>query len=388
MEQIHIIALVLIVVIFILTFGIFKIFRRRHVDQNEAQIEYIAGLNYLVDGEYEKALEHLRKTVRINTELVDAYIKIGDILRIQGFAEKAIKIHRDLLIRPELGNNRRISILMSLARDYYQNKNYLQAVTTLEEILSIDRQNEASKELLLLIYEDMEDWHKAYDLLKKSGKQLREDKERILACYKIEEGLKFTRINKEHDARLCFREAIKLDKNCSGAYLELAHSYIREHRLKDALTALNHLMQNNTHDAALAFERMKEVLFDLGQFGDLEKLYIELIKSKPEVMEAHVGLAEIMEKKGEYLKAIEVCQSALQIDPERLELKLMLIRLKSKLGLTEDAVEIAQKLAEGIVQEHHDYICTKCGYKSVTYFWHCPECKAWNSTKRVKIAYR
>ncbi|HPG39864.1 MAG TPA: tetratricopeptide repeat protein [bacterium] len=388
MEQIHIIALVLIVVIFLLTAGIFRVFRRRQVDQNEAQIEYIAGLNNLIDGDYEKALDHLRKTVRINTELVDAYIKIGDILRIQGYADKAVKIHRDLLIRHELGNARRISILMSLAKDYHKNKNYLQAVTTLEEVLSIDRQNEASKELLQLVYEDMEDWRKAYDLLKKSNKQDKEHKARILACFKLEEGLKLTKINKEHDARLCFREAMKLDKTCSGAYLELAHSYIREHRLKDALTALKQLMQNNPKDSALAFERMKDVLFDLGQFGDLEKLYIELIKSNPEVMEAHLGLAELSEKKGEYLKAIEICQSALVTDPDRLELKLMLIRLKSKLGLTDDAVEMAQKLAEGIMQEHHDYICTGCGYKSVSYFWHCPECKAWNSTKRVKIAYR
>jgi len=387
MEQIHIIALTLIAVILVLTILFFRFFRSRQGSIGEAQTEYIAGLNNLIDGQYEKALEHLRKTVRLDTELIDAYIKIGDILRNQGYPDKAIKVHQDLLVRRDLANQKRTAILKSLAQDYKVNKNFHQAVTACEQILEIDRQNIWCKDFLLSVYEEMEDWHNAFDLLKKNNTIPKQQKASILACYKIEEGLNLTKVQKEHDARLCYREAIKYDKKSSAAYLELAHSYMREKRLKDALIALKQLVQNNPDNAELAFTQLKEVLFDLGQFGDLEKMYLELIKSNPDVIEAHLGLAEMFEKKGEYLKAVDICKSAMEIDPQRLDIKLMLIRLKSKLGMNEDAVDIAKKLAEEIVEDHHNYICENCGYHDNIYFWHCPQCKAWNSTKRVKIAY-
>jgi lipopolysaccharide biosynthesis regulator YciM len=388
MEQIHIIALSLIAVILVLVIIFFRFFiRRSQKSSSEAQIEYIAGLNYLIDGQNEKALEHLRKSVRLDTELIDAYIKIGDILRSEGYAEKAIKVHRDLLVRRDLLHLKRTAILKSLARDYKANKDFHQAVTTCEQILELDRHDANSKDFLLSVYEEMKDWRNAFDLLKKNSTISKSKKASTLACYKVEEGLALTKLKKEHEARLCYREAIKFDKKCSAAFLELAHSYIREKRLKDALTALKQLVQNNPDNAELAFTRLKEVLFDLGQFGNLEKMYLELINSNPKVIEAHLGLAEMFEKKGEYLKAVDICKSAMEIDPHRLDIKLMLVRLKSTLGMNEDAVNIARKLAEEIVEDHHNYICEKCGFHDHVYFWHCPQCKAWNSTKRVKSAY-
>jgi len=387
MELIHIIALCLIAVIFILVIVFFRFFRRRQKCADESQIEYIAGLNYLIDGQNEKALEHLRKSVRLDTELIDAYIKIGDILRNQSYAEKAIKVHRDLLVRRELNNSKRTAILKSLAQDYKDNKDFRQAVMTCEQVLEINRHDANCKDFLLSVYEEMKDWRNAFDILKKNNSIPKAKKASTLACYKIEEGLALTKLKKEHEARLCYREAIKFDKKCSAAFLELAHSYIRDKRLKDALTALKQLVQNNPDNVELAFTRLKEVLFDLGQFGDLEKMYLELIKTNPEVVEARLGLAEMFEKKGEYLKAVDICNSAIKTEPQRLDIKLMLIRLKSKLGMNEDAVNIARKLAEEIVEDHHNYICEKCGFHDNVYFWHCPQCKAWNSTKRVKSAY-
>ncbi len=44
-------------------------------------VEYTTALNYLIIGEKKKALEKLREAVRLNTGNIDAYIKIGDVLR-------------------------------------------------------------------------------------------------------------------------------------------------------------------------------------------------------------------------------------------------------------------------------------------------------------------
>ncbi len=386
MEVIHIVALSLIVFILALGFIIIKI-KRKMSPLNQAHLEYIAGLNHMINGENDKALEHLRKTVRLNTDLIDAYIKIGDILRVQGHADQAVKVHRDLLVREELSDHKRIAIYKSLALDYQQLGSYSQAVDACEQVLSMNKNSQWTKDMLLSVYEEMGDWRNAFALFKKSDKNSKDNKNRILACYKVEEGLSLAALKKEHEARLCFREAIKLDKACAGGYQELADSYIREDRLKDALAALKQLIQRAPEQAYLAFSRLKHVLFDMGQFSEIERLYVDLMKTNPDVIEAYIGLSDLLEKKGELLQAIDVCKKAMEKDDSRLELKIMLIRLRSKLGMKDQAANLAEKLAQEIVADHHNFVCAECNYQSNDYFWHCPECRAWNSAKRVKIAY-
>ena len=386
MEPVHIIALSLIVLILILSFFLIK-FRRKTSPVNQAHLEYIAGLNHMINNEYDKALEHLRKTVRLNTDLLDAYIKIGDILRHQGNPDQAVKIHRDLLVRENMSNHIRTSVLESLVLDYRAANSWPQAVHTCEQILDMQKTSPWATTMLQEIYEDMGDWRNAFQHLKRTSPLSKSAKNTQLANYKVKESLGLINLGKEHEARLCCREAIKLDKCNVGAYLELADSYIREKRLKDALIALRQLIQANPDRASLAFTRLKNVLFDLGQYSEIEKMYVELMKTNPDVIEAYIGLAELLEKKGEYLKAVDICKNALDKDPNRIELNLLLIRLRSKLGMKEQAINLAENLAKTIAAEHHNYMCTECKYESDDYFWHCPKCKAWNSAKRMKIAY-
>ncbi len=371
---IGILAIVLILVLWV--------FRKRKAVTGEARTEYIAGLNFLLSDEKDKALEKLRSTVRMDTEFIDAYIKIGDILRSQGAADGAIKIHRDLLVRPTLSDAQRIAVNKALAKDYQAAQNYHQALQACDYILDVEHGNAWAKDLQLSIFEEMGDWQSAYNAVRKNNKLPKEEKNTRLACYKVEQGRQSAELNHEHDARTHYREAIKLSPDCVQGYLELADSYMREKRASDALDALKTLIRKNPNFSGLAFARLKHVLFELGQFGEIEEVYRDLLKSNPLVVEAQLGLAEIYEKKGEIRHAVEVCSKVLSYEPDRVDVKLMLVRLQSKLGRDEKAAEIAADLAEQLLKDRSSYVCHVCHYTDQEYFWHCPQCNSWNTATR------
>ncbi len=381
MDNIQLVALVGVVTA-VLIFLFAVVFRRKGGQKGEAQLNYIAGLNYIIAGEKDKALEKLQATVRLDTDFVDAYVKIGDILRQSGAPDKALKIHRDLAVRPVLPDDQRIGVMKALAQDYQALRQWQQALSACENILSTDRRNQWALDMQLSLYEEMEDWQAAHDIIRKNNRYSKQEKSPRLAAYKVEQGLQNIRAKREHDGRVCFREAIKEDPACIPGFLELADSYIREERSKDALEVLDDFIKRNPRFADLAFARLKQVLYDLGQFAVMEQIYLELEKDHPAVVAGLLGLADIYEKKGELNRAIETCNRALAIDPNRLDAKLMLVRLQSKMGREEAAADMASELANAMLATSNRFICQECRHETVDYFWRCPSCKAWNSAKR------
>jgi lipopolysaccharide biosynthesis regulator YciM len=369
---------VIVVVLFV--FIVWVVVRQRgKAKPNLAQKHYIDGLNLLIDGHLDPALEKLRKTVQMDTGFINAYIKIADIYRRKGEPDKAIKICRDLLIRPNLTEEQRHDILKSLAEDYIADQKWQQALVVINQLLNLNSHDHQTRQQKVIVLEQMGDWQGAFDIVRKESDLDKEEKKYRLAAYKYEQGLQLVKEQKEHDARVRFRDAIKEVSTFVPAYLEIADSYIRQDRSQDALSILKKYIKVNPNLSNLAFSRLKQVLFEMGKFGDIEQVYAELARENPQVVEGHLGLAEIYEKKGELLKAVDACKRALQADPGRVEAKLFLVRLYGKLGRDEAASDLAGELATQIISRQKHFECKMCGHLTDNYFYRCPHCRAWNS---------
>ena len=81
---------------------------------------YTKALNAIIQGDKKIALKHLKDVVKQDTNHIDAYLQLGNILREEGNIEAAVKIHRSLTMRPNLQKEALRQIHKSLALDYHK----------------------------------------------------------------------------------------------------------------------------------------------------------------------------------------------------------------------------------------------------------------------------
>lgn len=367
----------IVIIIFLVTiFFILKAPKKK----KDAAAEYTSALNYLIIGDKNQALEKLRESVRLNTNNIDAYIKIGDILRDQGSGERAIKIHRGLTVRRNLTSGQKIEILKSLIKDYQAIEKYDRAIFVCKKLLELTHNEVWNQEILLQLYELSGDWDKAFDVRKKIQKAKGEKDSQLLALYKVESGLKCIDDGRERDGRIKFREAIKLDKKCPPAYLYLSDSYIRENRYDDALTELKKFSSQAPEKAYLGFARIKDILYHEGIFGEVENIFESLFLNSPDNDAIRFSLADIYERKGELEKAIDLCKEALERNPESRQARCYLAKFLAGNGRNDEALHYALDLIENFLTKEEDrYTCDTCGFETSEPKWHCPQCNEWNT---------
>src|SRR4030065_2309470 len=74
--------------------------------QKISQEIFIEGLLALASGDEKLAYQKFRSVVVQDTENVEAYLLLGDLLRKKGKPEKALQIHKELGMRPSLSEGK------------------------------------------------------------------------------------------------------------------------------------------------------------------------------------------------------------------------------------------------------------------------------------------
>ena len=341
---------------------------------------FTQALTLMLSGEDRKALEILRVVVKEDSDNIEAYILYGDILRKLGHYKHAAKIHRELTIRDKIKANVRINVLRSLLLDYIEGRMFALALACSDDLLSLSKDDLWTLQNRLEALEALGDWKKSAEISKKiqnlSGVQ---DKEQ-LSLYKVMEGRQILdQGGREHDARLKFHEAVKIDDKLAMPYLEMADSYLRDGRTEDALKGWKQLFAKNPHHAYLAFDQLENTLFDLDRFAELETIYRKLISESPDNSRAVAGLAKFLHRKGETGEAVKLCQEGLEHRPESLWLRRNLFRFLALEGRLEEAAEIGLEVLKMVTLEKEEFACGKCGQVAEKPLWRCPECQSWKS---------
>ena len=375
MTSSHLLIGILIISVIFWTF----LLKRRKRNRFKTKDTYVHGLHMLLDGKYNEALEKLKKTVKMDTENIMAYITLGDIFRKKGFPIRAAKIHRNLLVRGDISNSEINTVLHHLVLDYRVSNMLDKAIEMADRLVQRNKKNVENQKLLLSLYEEKGDWDKAFFYRQSINKWLKKRDQTILALYKVQSGLQFIQNGAEREGRIRFREAIKFDKKCIPAYLHWGESYRREGRNEDAFNVWREFTQNNTDWAHLAFKPLKDVLFDLGRYSEIHEIYQQVIHKKPRNPYVYINLAELYKKQGKLDQAINLCRKVLENHPYAPRARYVLAHTLKQKGEESAALEDALIGLSREAEKKSSYSCSHCGYKSDDPLWHCPDCLQWNT---------
>jgi len=104
-----------------------------------AESRYVEALSALLAGDEEKALADLRQTVQAEQSNIDAYLRLGNLLRKRGAVNRALRIHRDLdvgtFFRRKLTAAEKFRIREAIADDLLAARRPDEALATLDELL-------------------------------------------------------------------------------------------------------------------------------------------------------------------------------------------------------------------------------------------------------------
>ena len=300
----------------------------------------------------------------------------GDIMRELGHNVQAAKIHRELTVRDIRSPEIRTRILRSLITDYFAARQYQAAFPYIDKLLEINRNDHWALTKRLELYEAIGDWRNAFEAERKLQSVTKVRDNEKLALLKVQEGHKIVvEGGKEHDARLQYRAAIKLDPKNAPAYLALADSYIQDNRPQDALKEWSNFFDANPRLAHLAFDRMEETVFELGRFQEVERIYRKLVRENPDNARAVVALARFLYRKGETEEAIQVCEEGLEHSPNSIWIRRNLFRFLAEEGKHERAVNLGLEILDLVMKEREAFTCAECDDASEDPHWRCPECQ-------------
>ena len=297
----------------ILILAFYSVYTRKKVSRDDYN-PYILALKFMAEGENRLAVEKFKEAVRSNSANIDAYLKLGTILRNEGLYKNAIRIHQDLTLRGDLQSGDLINVKKNLILDYWYLKDYSKAEYYLNQLIEDKSQIDWATPYLTKILEKKGEWQQAIDILSKSS-LAREQKGKLkIAALKVKQGQKLAENHEEKEARIIFKEAIKTEHECAEGYLQLGDSYLREGRTDDAINAWTNLCKKVKDKAHLAFDRLEKAWFEKGKFSKIEELYTSMLQEEEDNLHALIALSEIYRKKGEYDQSLKLLQEAQKRD--------------------------------------------------------------------------
>ncbi len=338
---------------------------------------YQKGLDALIAGDKDAALKHLAVTVREDPRNVDAYVKLGNLLRQRGQVKQAIQVHRELLVKRRLPAGVRNEITKNLALDYAEARRWGEVV---DQIKSLPRGERADIRMLALArdaYEAVGDFERAMathrEILKAGA-----IREPSVGVYRAHTALLALERGDSVRARAEFQTALKEDPQAALASVYLGDISRDAGDLERATAHWMKLVADKPDCAYLVFDRLEKAYFELGDFGRMMSVYEDVIQRSPTSAHAYCGLSRMLERKGDIDEAANAAREAIKHEGETLMGHRQLIELLVRNERFEEASRAAEGLLKSLDTGGVKRTCPFCGRTVQKPVWRCPECRSWN----------
>jgi lipopolysaccharide biosynthesis regulator YciM len=365
-------AIVVVVIVIILSWRVASM--RRSQAEREEESSYRSGVDAMIRGDREEALRHLAAAVREDPRNVDAYIKLGNLLRERGRARQAVQVHRELLVKRRLPKATRNEITRNLALDLREERRWDEV---LQAIATLDRATRSEPEILALArdaYEATGDYDRAREAHRELDRTGTEGPD--LGVYRAHLALLALQGGDRARAQSEFRAALKESpEKAMLANVHLGDIAVEEGDTDRAIAFWMRLVTDRPDCAHVVFERLERAFFEIGDFGRMMGIYEDIVTRSPSSFRALIGLSRMLERKGAIDDAVRTAREAVKHEGTTLAGHRRLVELLRRSGRHEEAAAVADELL-GRLSEASD-LCPVCRAPTEEGAWRCPSCHAW-----------
>lgn len=351
---------------------------------NRLSREYVVGLNYLLNEQPDKAVDVFIKLLEVDSETVETHLALGSLFRRRGEVDRAIRIHQNLIARPQLSLLQRKEALMALGQDYMSAGVFDRAERIFSEVVELGGSKETSSLYgLLAIYQQEKSWEKALNILKKlevsTGTSMHTQAAHYY-CEMASEAIKNKAFDKAYST---IKQALAIDKRSVRASLLQAELEIKNGRYKQAIRALKRVPNQ---DPEFLTEIIEPLVYCYREMGNMNACIEYLEKTLLEYPRASAifVIGDYLRREKNLDSAIDFVSGHLSRQPSIRGLtQLIHWHLELAHGKVRDKLQMLYEVTSKFLDNKPIYRCGSCGYGGKHLHWHCPSCKQWGKMKPI-----
>jgi len=356
---------------------------RIHTEKVNLPRDYLVGLNYLLNEEPDKAVDVFIKMLEVDSSTVETHLAVGKLFRRRGEVERAIRIHQNLIARPQLDKMYREQSLFELGQDYLSAGVLDRAERIFLEVVSIKEYAISALRALLDIYQQEKAWENAIQTAVKLGIATKKSMQPVIAHYYCELADQACSRGQLEQATQYIKQALEADHECVRASLLQANLDMANSDYKAALRSLKKIKNQNPEYLSEAIETLAACYEKLNEEEKLVTYLMQVLEEYPKIPIVLILSDRIRHWKGDKVAANFVADYIRRypsLDGLHLFINLYLTNTE---GRARDDLLILQGLTHKLLADKPDYQCVSCGFSGKSLHWQCPGCKQWSSVKPV-----
>jgi lipopolysaccharide biosynthesis regulator YciM len=355
------------------------------VDINEVVSEsrtlprgYFKGLNHLLNDQPDKAIDSFIEIVKLDPESSDMHFALGNLFRRRGETERAIRVHQNLLARPDLPSEEKAHAQYELGIDYLKAGLLDRAEESFNGLAGTPYAVQARRSLLE-IYQREKEWKRAIEAaedLQSSGAGARQIEIAQFYCELAADALVHMAPS---DAMRLLDKALEANRHSVRATILRGDALLAQGDVEEALKTWRRVEQQSVPHVALVATRLMDGYRKVGRPQEGVNLLRSYLAEASSIDLIEVVFKAVIELDGvEAAKGLVV--EELRRNPTLLGLdKLLEARLMDAPAHVWEELSMVKNLVQRYTQKLARYQCSHCGFKARQFYWQCPGCNRWDS---------
>jgi lipopolysaccharide assembly protein B len=339
---------------------------------------YFKGLNFLLNEQPDKAIDSFIEIVKLDPETAELHFALGSLFCRRGEIERAIRVHQNLLSRPDLPREQQEQALYELGHDYLMAGLFDRAEETFNRLVDTQYGSRARR-ALLDIYQRVKEWQRAIDAaesLQNAGAGRLNKEIAQFYCELAQEELR----KSNHAAAMSFLEkALASDGMNVRATILTGDALLAKGDVEGAIQAWLRVEKQSTPHVSLVAQRLMDAYISVGRPQEGVNLLKSYLSEASSIDLLEVVFRAAVDREG-IDSAYQIIIAELRRTPTLLGLdKLIEARIMLSPAEIRPELSLVQDLIHGYATKLSRYQCSHCGFKARQFYWQCPGCNHWET---------
>ena len=261
--DIWLLLLVLVAILVGWLLGRWRPFKKKSRKQdNQFSESYARGLNYLLSDDSDSAIRIFTDLIEVNKETIEIHIALGNLFRSKGEVDRAIKVHQNLLARPNLTKKQRHMAIAELAIDYLKAGLLDRAEKLYREMIELKADVTEAYRRLLDLYITEKSWQEAVECARFLHQKGEVEADVVLSQCLCEIAAEAMSSGNNRLARKSLDQALEVDADCVRASLLLIQLHLKADSLSEARKLFQRLVRQNPDYLGLYIEPAKQIFLE------------------------------------------------------------------------------------------------------------------------------